>query len=198
MTAVTVKIADYKDEQHAACLTSLLAAYALDPAGGGEAISDSVLGGLVSQLASRPYAFSMIAFDESGKAVGLANCFEGFSTFAGKGLVNIHDFYVAESHRKQGVSQILLAGVEEEAKRRGACKITLEVLDGNRPAKVSLSLWSRAMHGSHCLLLHTNPPTATQQLCNQVLRRCITNVCAALDEELRIRMVAGILHQVWV
>jgi GNAT superfamily N-acetyltransferase len=139
MAAVSVKIADYKDEHHAACLISLLAAYALDPAGGGEAISNSVLDGLVPQLASRPYAFSMIAFDESGTAVGLANCFEGFSTFAGKGLVNIHDFYVAESHRKQGVSQILLAGVEDEAKKRGACKITLEVLDGNRPAKVGLS-----------------------------------------------------------
>ena len=90
--SVASSIADYRDVHHAACLISLLAAYALDPAGDGEAISDSVLGGLVAQLASRLFAFSMIAFDESGTAVGLANCSEGFSTFAGKGLVNIHDF----------------------------------------------------------------------------------------------------------
>lgn len=134
---VSVKVADYTDGHHASSLKSLLAAYALDPAGGGEAIPDNVLEGLVPQLAARPFAFSMLAFDNDGKPVGLANCFEGFSTFAGKGLVNIHDFFVAKSHRGQGVSQILLAGVEEEARRRGACKITLEVLDGNKPAKVS-------------------------------------------------------------
>ena len=34
-----------------------------------------------------------------GVAVGLVNCIEGFSTFACRPLVNVHDVVVRESHR---------------------------------------------------------------------------------------------------
>lgn len=135
---IQVVLADYSDPKHADGVRSMLAAYAKDSAGGGEAIPDDVLDRLVPELRSRPYAFSLLAVDSDGQPVGLANCFEGFSTFAGKGLVNIHDFFVAASHRGKGLSQMLLQGVEEEARKRqgGCCKITLEVLSGNTPAKV--------------------------------------------------------------
>ncbi|MGN6277655.1 MAG: GNAT family N-acetyltransferase, partial [Sphingomonas sp.] len=41
---------------------------------------------------------------------------------------------VLPRYRGQGIGRALLAAVEQEAKRRGACKLTLEVLGGNAPA----------------------------------------------------------------
>ena len=58
-----------------------------------------------------------------------------FSTFAARPVVNIHDFGVMPRHRGRGLGRSLLAAVESEAAKRGACKVTLEVLSGNEPAK---------------------------------------------------------------
>ena len=76
----------------------------------------------------------MLAFI-AGEPVGLVNCFEGFSTFACRPLVNVHDVVVIAAVRGQGISQKMLAKVEEIARQRGCCKITLEVLEGNEAAK---------------------------------------------------------------
>ncbi|MCY1509799.1 hypothetical protein D9M68_441550 [compost metagenome] len=46
----------------------------------------------------------------------------------------MHDVVVRASHRGQRVAQQMFAQVEQEARRRGACKLTLEVLSGNAPA----------------------------------------------------------------
>ena len=70
-----------------------------------------------------------------GKPVGLANCFTGFSTFAAQPLINVHDLAVLPGYRRRGVGGALLRAVEAEAVRRGASKVTLEVLSGNERAK---------------------------------------------------------------
>lgn len=44
---------------------------------------------------------------------------------------------VLQQYRKQGISQLLLSEVEKIAKAKGACKITLEVLEKNYAAKNS-------------------------------------------------------------
>ena len=49
--------AHYKDPAHAAALVDLLDAYARDPAGGGEPLSDFARGNLVASLAARPFIF---------------------------------------------------------------------------------------------------------------------------------------------
>ncbi len=72
--------------------------------------------------------------DEPEQAVGLVNCLEGFSTFACRPLVNIHDVAVLPAWRGQRVAQKMFALVEQIARQRGACKLTLEVLQGNAPA----------------------------------------------------------------
>ena len=118
---------------HAAALVGLLDAYAADPAGGGTPLADEVKQGLPAALAARPQAFSVLAFD-GDTPVGLVNCIEGFSTFACRPLVNVHDVVVVASHRGQRIAQRMLERVEEEARARGACKLTLEVLSGNQPA----------------------------------------------------------------
>ena len=124
----------YDDPPHAAALVDLLDHYARDPAGGGEPLSDFARGNLVAALAARPFVFSVLAFD-GDTPVGLINAIEGFSTFACKPLVNVHDVVVAASHRGRGIATRLFAEVEAIARERGACKLTLEVLDGNASAR---------------------------------------------------------------
>ncbi|HQS82487.1 MAG TPA: GNAT family N-acetyltransferase [Thiobacillus sp.] len=126
--------ARYDDPAHAAALLELLDAYARDPAGGGEALGDFARDNLIAELAARPFVFSVLAFD-GDIPVGLVNAIEGFSTFACRPLVNVHDVVVAASHRGRGIAAQLFAEVEAIARERGACKLTLEVLDGNAPAR---------------------------------------------------------------
>ena len=136
---ITARLADYRNSDDARALVSLLDAYASDPAGGGEPLSDFAKSHLAPALASRPQAFSVLAFD-GAQAVGLINCIEGFSTFACRPLVNVHDVVVLASHRGRRIGELMLALVEELAQARGACKLTLEVLDGNCSA---LALYQR-------------------------------------------------------
>ncbi len=131
--ALTIGIADYNDPRVAADVVALLDAYARDPMGGGIPLSQDVKARLVSDLAANPHAFSMLA-RIGDRAVGLANCFMGYSTFAAAPLVNIHDLAVLPHHRGKGTGRALLAAIEAEALKRGACKVTLEVLSGN-PAR---------------------------------------------------------------
>lgn len=134
MSAVHVRRADYANTDDARSLVMLLDAYASDPAGGGEPLSDFAKTHLVPSLAARPTAFSILAFD-GDQPVGLVNCIEGFSTFACQPLVNVHDVAVLASHRGQRIGERMLALAEQIARERGACKLTLEVLSGNLGAR---------------------------------------------------------------
>ncbi|WP_245804539.1 GNAT family N-acetyltransferase [Erythrobacter tepidarius] len=131
--ALTIALADYRDPRDAADVIALLDAYARDPMGGGEPLSAPVKARLTDDLAANRHAFSLLARRDD-EAVGLANCFMGYSTFAAAPLVNIHDLVVLPGHRGAGIGKALLAAIEAEALKRGACKITLEVLSGN-PAR---------------------------------------------------------------
>ena len=125
---------DYTNEQHGRDFVALLDAYAQDPMGGGEALAPWVKQNLLAALAERPFAFSWMAY-VGDKPAGLINAFEGFSTFACKPLLNIHDAIVLQEFRGLQLSQHLLAAVEQKARAMGCCKITLEVLTGNQPAQ---------------------------------------------------------------
>jgi ribosomal protein S18 acetylase RimI-like enzyme len=131
--AFAVRRANYADAGDAVALVGLLDAYASDPAGGGEPLSDFAKANLVRELAARPQAYSVIALDGE-QPVGLVNCIEGFSTFACRPLVNVHDVAVLASHRGRGIAEQMLREAERIAIERGAVKMTLEVLLGNAPA----------------------------------------------------------------
>jgi ribosomal protein S18 acetylase RimI-like enzyme len=132
--ALTIEPADYADTRDAADLVALLDDYARDPMGGGAQLSAGARERIVPGLAATPGAFSLIARVD-GEAVGIANCFSAYSTFAAAPLVNVHDIAVASAHRGRGIGKALLQAVEAEARARGACKVTLEVLSGNERAK---------------------------------------------------------------
>ena len=133
MSHIEIVRADYSNAGHAGALVEMLDAYALDPAGGGKPLSAFARANLVAALGALPQAFSVLAFDAS-VPVGLVNCIEGFSTFACRPLVNVHDLAVAASHRGQGIGEKMLALVEQIAREHDACKLTLEVLSGNHAA----------------------------------------------------------------
>jgi len=133
MSDLQIKRVDYLDAPVAQALVFLLDAYAQDPMGGGEALNPENAARLCTDMARIPGAASFIAWLE-GKPIGLINCFEGYSTFKAKPLLNVHDIAVLSAHRGQGVGQSLLKAAEDYAQARGCCKLTLEVLSGNAQA----------------------------------------------------------------
>ncbi len=131
---ILVLQASYTNAVHAEAIALVLNHYAEGPMGGGHSLDPDLLQQLPAELAKRAHAFSVLAF-VNGEPAGLVNCFEGFSTFACRPLVNVHDVAVIDAFRGLGLSQKMLQKVEEIARQRGCCKITLEVLEGNEVAK---------------------------------------------------------------
>jgi ribosomal protein S18 acetylase RimI-like enzyme len=144
---LTVAVADYNDPRDAGSVVELLQGYACDPMGGGAPLPDDVRSRLVSALAAHPGAFSILAY-VGDEPAGLANCFTGFSTFAARPLVNIHDIYVDPRFRGSGIARALFTQIEAVARDRGACKVTLEVLSGNDRAK---ALYASLGYGDYAL-----------------------------------------------
>ncbi|MFM7574543.1 MAG: GNAT family N-acetyltransferase, partial [Snowella sp.] len=99
-------------------------------------LSIFVKNNLVSELKKRQGVYIILAFVDDHPA-GLVNCFEGFSTFTCKPLLNIHDVIVIEKYRRRGISKKLLNKAEEVAIDLGCCKLTLEVLEGNTIAQMA-------------------------------------------------------------
>ena len=128
-----VRRADYSATADRAALLALLDAYAQDPMGGGAPLPADVRARLSDDLARHPLAVSFIAW-LGDQPVGLANCFEGYSTFKARPLLNVHDMVVHPAHRGRGIGQALLAACEAHARERDCCKLTLEVLSGNQRA----------------------------------------------------------------
>ncbi|MBC3767922.1 GNAT family N-acetyltransferase [Neptunicella marina] len=126
--------ADYLNPKHQQDLGTMLSAYAQDPMGGGCSLPKEISDSIALKLANVPTAFSLLCYDDE-KPIALANCFEVFSTFKGKPIINIHDFAVITDYRGRRISQLLLAEIERRAKLKGCCKITLEVLEGNKAAQ---------------------------------------------------------------
>lgn len=133
-TSIRVRHVDFSNHADTTLLVDMLDAYAREPTGGGEPLPAYARENLGSKLGQVPNGFSLIACDGAAPA-GFTNCFEAFSTFKCQPLINIHDLAVLPEHRGKGISLQLLQAVEEEARKRGCCKVTLEVLTGNVIAK---------------------------------------------------------------
>ncbi len=133
---IEIRRAELADPRQAQAWLALLDHYARDPMGGGRPLSAQAREHLAARLLARGDFIAFMAW-QGAQPLGLVNCFEGFSTFAAQPLLNIHDIVVLQEARGQGVGQALLAAVEAEARRRGCCKLTLEVLSNNGRALAS-------------------------------------------------------------
>ena len=131
---------DLENEAVSKVWLELLDHYARDPMGGGAGLSDYARRHLVDELKSLPTFHGALAW-AGDEPVGLINCFAGFSTFAAKPLLNIHDIVVHAGARGQGIARALLGWAEQRARVLGCCKLTLEVLSNNTRA---LAAYERA------------------------------------------------------
>jgi GNAT superfamily N-acetyltransferase len=131
---VEILEADLNLPEHQRAVVELIDAYASDPMGNGRPLSDEVRCALIPGLQQHPTTIIFLAY-AGEKAVGIAVCFLGFSTFAARPLINIHDLAVLPTHRGQGIGRLLLVAAGRKARDLGCCKITLEVQENNHTAK---------------------------------------------------------------
>jgi len=128
--SVEITPANLADRFHARAVAGILDAYAREPVGGGRPLPADVLARLIPGLRAQHNARVLLALVD-GRPVGVAVCFIGFSTFAARPLVNIHDLAVLPEWRGRGIGRSLLDAVETCARDLGCCKITLEVREDN-------------------------------------------------------------------
>ncbi len=134
MSTITIVEADLQRPDHQEAILRLVNNYARDPMGNGQDLPQDVCTRLIPGLQAHPTTLIFLAY-RGDEAVGIAVCFRGFSTFAAKPLINIHDLAVNPDCRGQGIGRLLLQRVEHKARELGCCKLTLEVQLNNTVAQ---------------------------------------------------------------
>jgi ribosomal protein S18 acetylase RimI-like enzyme len=132
--AVRIVEADLGRDEHQRAIVALLDAYSRDPMGNGGPLAEETKRRLIPGLREHPTTIVWLAYVR-GTPVGVAICFRGFSTFAARPLINIHDLAVLPEQRGRGVGRSLLEAIARKAQALGCCKLTLEVLENNRKAR---------------------------------------------------------------
>lgn len=132
---ITIEIvaADLARPEHQRAVVEMVDAYCRDPMANGRPLDGRVREQLIPALREQPLALTLLAFDGE-RPIGIACCFRGFSTFAARPVMNLHDLMVVAEFRGRGVGRQLLQAVEKHARDLGCCKVTLEVLEHN-PAR---------------------------------------------------------------
>jgi GNAT superfamily N-acetyltransferase len=126
--------ADLSRPEHQQAVRELTAAYALDPMGNSGPLPTESLDRLIDALRAHPTTHILLAY-VGDRPVGIATCFLGFSTFAARPLLNVHDLAVLPEYRGYGLARELLAAAEQKARALGCCRMTLEVVEGNTRAR---------------------------------------------------------------
>ena len=134
MPTMEIGEADLDCVAHQRAVVELIDAYAADPMGNGRPLAPQVRDNLIDGLRRHPTTLIFLAF-QGGRAVGIAVCFLGFSTFHAKPLVNIHDLAVVADCRGRQIGRRLLDAVADKARHLHCCKLTLEVQENNRRAR---------------------------------------------------------------
>src|SRR4051812_27235410 len=131
---INVIEADLSRADHQVATIELLNGYASDPMGDGRPLSDAVRRELIPGLQRHPTTMVFLAY-RGAITVGIAVCFRGFSTFAARPLINIHDLHVLPGYQRRGIGKALIGAVEHKAREEGCCKLSLEVQENNQRAR---------------------------------------------------------------
>src|SRR6266480_611035 len=107
--------ADLSLPAHQEAVLAMVDAYSRDAMGDGKPLDEDVRAQLIPGLRRHPTTLIFLAFNRD-QPLGAAVCFIGFSTFAAKPLINIHDFLVLPTSRGKGIGRRLLEAVETKAK----------------------------------------------------------------------------------
>jgi ribosomal protein S18 acetylase RimI-like enzyme len=125
---------DLNNPVHAENFLKLTAAYMADPMGKAESWNEEQKETLIREMKVHPSALVIFARADD-EYIGICTCFYAYSTFLAKPLLNIHDIYVLESFRGNGIGKMLIQKLEETALMKGCGKITLEVRKDNLNAR---------------------------------------------------------------
>ncbi len=134
MSELVIRQADLDcvdDQQAILTLTDLYAQHVM---GGSQPLAPDVRDRLLDGLRANPMTRIFLAWD-GATAVGLATCFIGFSSFAARPLINIHDLTVVDEHQRKGIGRRLIESVVEHANSLNCSSVTLEVRMDNVPAR---------------------------------------------------------------
>ncbi|HPR33529.1 MAG TPA: GNAT family N-acetyltransferase [Prolixibacteraceae bacterium] len=131
---IVVVTGDIFCPEHQKAMLYLLDLYMQDPMGDFGQLTSELAGQLIDRLKMQPH-YRLFLAQYKNKFAGFANCFEVFSTFQAKPILNIHDFAVAPDFRRLGVGDALMKGIMDYARNHGFCKITLEVRQDNEAAQ---------------------------------------------------------------
>ncbi len=134
-----VLIANLDLPAHANAVVELLDMYCRDFFGNGAPLESDVRYRVIRGLQEAGGTCFLAQDGES--FVGLAICLPSYSSFRARPVLNIHDIAVVPEHRGKGIGQALLAAVEDEARRLGCAKITLEVRSDNALARDLYRRW---------------------------------------------------------
>ena len=134
MPSIEIIETDLSDPVHADALLKLLSDYASKLIVGGNGLSEQAKSNLISGLREHPTKLILLAWDDE-KPVGFCVCMRGFSTFGGRGTMNVHDLAVAEKYQGCGIGTAIMSRVFAEATASNCCKVTLEVERSNAGAR---------------------------------------------------------------
>ncbi len=140
--ATSVIYLDVSNEAHRSQFKQLFDEYA-------SSVSANLDPLITSKIYELPYFHGFLCLVEQ-KPAAFAVCFESFSTYRSKKVLNIHDFMVSLNHRGQGIGKILLDGIEQFCNHHDFLKITLEVDDNNIVAQ---KLYSSCNFQDHQVVL---------------------------------------------
>ncbi|MFI3318170.1 MAG: GNAT family N-acetyltransferase [Rikenellaceae bacterium] len=154
--SITFEVCDFSNPAHLNLLVELHCEYMADPMGDHPAHSKLEQLRLVDALNNREGTTIVFACD-GDRGVGMAICFELFSTFQIKPYMYIHDFIVTRGCRNKGVGRRLMEQLFEISRQRGYCKVTLEVRcdnpsaqslyrsSGFEPSKPDMYFWTKSL-----------------------------------------------------
>jgi len=97
-------------------------------------LSEKIDSHAIDQLFELPYFHGFICSVDNEPAA-FAVCFESYSTYRAKKVLNIHDFMVSSDYRGKGIGKSLLNGIEQHSRDNDYLKITLEVGENNIAAQ---------------------------------------------------------------
>lgn len=132
---IVITEADLDCAADADAVLMLIDVYSRDPMGRGRPLDDDVRDRLIDGLRAHPTTVILLARDAADRPLGAAVCFLGFSTFAARPLLNIHDLTVHPDARGRGVGRALITAAAAAIRRRGGVRVTLEVNDANPRAR---------------------------------------------------------------
>ncbi|HVS13901.1 MAG TPA: GNAT family N-acetyltransferase [Thermoanaerobaculia bacterium] len=124
---------DLDEPVHRRELLRVLESYARDPMGMERELEPGEGERILDGLREHPTSFVILALID-GEGAGAVVCFTAFSTFQAKPFLTVLDLTVRRRHRRKGLARLLLRACEEEARRLGCGKLTLEVREDNQGA----------------------------------------------------------------